>query len=93
MNNNKYFRALVALVLSQTIYLGQAAYYGAIYPIRSYGDAMTVCPQTCRVNMTKWTGSWWITSANQPMCECFHDWPFCPLMIIDQPSPPCYPSP
>ncbi|MGE3921120.1 MAG: mannan-binding protein [Gammaproteobacteria bacterium] len=71
------------LSLSHMIYAG---YYPSAIPITDNKDAWETCPVVCEKNMTRWTGHWWITDDPQYLCECFHDWPYCP--IVANPPPP-----
>jgi hypothetical protein len=55
-------------------------------------DAVDVCPDVCTNNYSNWTGKWWNESKYMSICECFHDWPFCP--VVDDPGTPiqCVPQ-
>jgi hypothetical protein len=69
----------ITILLSAFLFINcaPAAYFPSASLITDEDDASIECPETCRANLTSWTGKWWITADPISVCECFHTsvWP------------------
>lgn len=92
--NNKIKKTCIFLCLISLPILSFAAYYPSPDLITNNNDALEMCPQACSVDGSQWTGAWWNVGGPSPqsICECFHSWPYCPVITPPEPATPCYPG-